>query len=87
MVGFFQMLRKKKEVRLFQDEPLFTINRGFVAVILFHLHLFVICYHSNIFFLFLFPFQLIPLIGFMAFAAAGATSAAFYFLFTKTDVM
>ncbi|XP_035483261.1 normal mucosa of esophagus-specific gene 1 protein [Scophthalmus maximus] len=43
MVGFFQMLRKKKE--------------------------------------------LIPLIGFMAFAAAGATSAAFYFLFTKTDVI
>ncbi|XP_010776089.1 normal mucosa of esophagus-specific gene 1 protein [Notothenia coriiceps] len=43
MVGFFQMLRKKKE--------------------------------------------LIPLIGFMAFAAAGATSAAVYFLFTKTDVI
>ncbi|XP_070763878.1 normal mucosa of esophagus-specific gene 1 protein [Enoplosus armatus] len=43
MVGFFQMLRKKKE--------------------------------------------LIPLIGFMAFAAAGATSASIYFLFTKTDVI
>ncbi|XP_034077094.1 normal mucosa of esophagus-specific gene 1 protein [Gymnodraco acuticeps] len=43
MVGFFQMLRKKKE--------------------------------------------LIPLIGFMAFAAAGATSAALYFLFTKPDVI
>ncbi|XP_033963591.1 normal mucosa of esophagus-specific gene 1 protein [Pseudochaenichthys georgianus] len=43
MVGFFQMLRKKKE--------------------------------------------LIPLIGFMAFAAAGATSAAIYFLFTKPDVI
>ncbi|KAM8893588.1 normal mucosa of esophagus-specific gene 1 protein [Spinachia spinachia] len=43
MVGFFQMLRKKKE--------------------------------------------LIPLIGFMGMAAAGATSAAFYFLFTKPDVI
>ncbi|KAL3065764.1 normal mucosa of esophagus-specific gene 1 protein [Trematomus bernacchii] len=43
MVGFFQMLRKKKE--------------------------------------------LIPLIGFMAFAAVGATSAAIYFLFTKPDVI
>ncbi|XP_037646399.1 normal mucosa of esophagus-specific gene 1 protein [Sebastes umbrosus] len=43
MVGFFQMLRKKKE--------------------------------------------LIPLIGFMAFAAVGATSAALYFLFTKNDVI
>lgn len=31
--------------------------------------------------------QLIPLIGFMAFAATGATSAALYFLFTKPDVM
>ncbi|XP_010890950.1 normal mucosa of esophagus-specific gene 1 protein [Esox lucius] len=41
--GFFQMLRKKKE--------------------------------------------LIPLIGFMAFAAIGATSASLYFLFTKTDVI
>uniref|UniRef100_A0A672Z618 Chromosome 15 open reading frame 48 n=2 Tax=Sphaeramia orbicularis TaxID=375764 RepID=A0A672Z618_9TELE len=43
MSGFFQMLRKKKE--------------------------------------------LIPLIGFMAFAATGATSASIYFLFTKTDVI
>ncbi|XP_049418773.1 normal mucosa of esophagus-specific gene 1 protein [Epinephelus fuscoguttatus] len=43
MVGFFQMLRKKKE--------------------------------------------LIPLIGFMAFAATGATSAAIYFLCTKPDVI
>uniref|UniRef100_UPI0037E7B4C3 normal mucosa of esophagus-specific gene 1 protein n=1 Tax=Semicossyphus pulcher TaxID=241346 RepID=UPI0037E7B4C3 len=43
MVGFFQMLMKKKE--------------------------------------------LIPLIGFMAFAATGATSAAIYFLLTKTDVI
>ncbi|XP_035017618.1 normal mucosa of esophagus-specific gene 1 protein [Hippoglossus stenolepis] len=43
MSGFFQMLRKKKE--------------------------------------------LIPLIGFMAFAAVGATSAALYFLFTKNDVI
>ncbi|KAM8877005.1 normal mucosa of esophagus-specific gene 1 protein [Synchiropus picturatus] len=31
--------------------------------------------------------ELIPLIGFMAFAAAGATSAAIYFLFTKPDVI
>eukprot|EP00064_Thunnus_orientalis_P012293 superscaffoldBa00001871_g12328 len=31
--------------------------------------------------------QLIPLIGFMAFAATGATSAATYFLFTKPDVI
>ncbi|XP_072321297.1 normal mucosa of esophagus-specific gene 1 protein [Eucyclogobius newberryi] len=31
--------------------------------------------------------ELIPLIGFMAFAAAGATTASFYFLFTKTDVI
>uniref|UniRef100_A0AAY5L6G8 Normal mucosa of esophagus-specific gene 1 protein n=1 Tax=Esox lucius TaxID=8010 RepID=A0AAY5L6G8_ESOLU len=31
--------------------------------------------------------QLIPLIGFMAFAAIGATSASLYFLFTKTDVI
>ncbi|KAK7912961.1 hypothetical protein WMY93_013172 [Mugilogobius chulae] len=31
--------------------------------------------------------QLIPLIGFMAFAATGATSACIYFLFTKTDVV
>ncbi|XP_041707837.1 normal mucosa of esophagus-specific gene 1 protein isoform X2 [Coregonus clupeaformis] len=31
--------------------------------------------------------ELIPLIGFMALAAAGATSASFYFLFTKNDVI
>ncbi|KAM4596921.1 normal mucosa of esophagus-specific gene 1 protein [Fundulus diaphanus] len=31
--------------------------------------------------------ELIPLVGFMAFAAAGATSASLYFLFTKTDVI
>ncbi|KAL4613314.1 normal mucosa of esophagus-specific gene 1 protein [Arapaima gigas] len=31
--------------------------------------------------------ELIPLIGFMAFAAAGASSAAIYFLFTKPDVI
>ncbi|MCI4378903.1 hypothetical protein PGIGA_G00221610 [Pangasianodon gigas] len=31
--------------------------------------------------------ELIPLIGFMAFAATGATSACIYFLFTKTDVI
>ncbi|XP_044045492.1 normal mucosa of esophagus-specific gene 1 protein [Siniperca chuatsi] len=43
MAGFFQMLRKKKE--------------------------------------------LIPLIGFMAFAATGATSASIYFLLTKPDVI
>ncbi|XP_038139340.1 normal mucosa of esophagus-specific gene 1 protein [Cyprinodon tularosa] len=43
MSGFFQMLRKRKE--------------------------------------------LIPLVGFMAFAATGATSASLYFLFTKPDVI
>ncbi|XP_040894195.1 normal mucosa of esophagus-specific gene 1 protein [Toxotes jaculatrix] len=43
MSGFFQMLRKRKE--------------------------------------------LIPLIGFMALAGTGATSAALYFLFTKPDVV
>ncbi|XP_015231077.1 PREDICTED: normal mucosa of esophagus-specific gene 1 protein [Cyprinodon variegatus] len=43
MSGFFQMLRKRKE--------------------------------------------LIPLVGFMAFAATGATSASLYFLFTKSDVI
>lgn len=31
--------------------------------------------------------ELIPLIGFMAFAATGATTASLYFLFTKTDVI
>ncbi|XP_020496888.1 normal mucosa of esophagus-specific gene 1 protein [Labrus bergylta] len=31
--------------------------------------------------------ELIPLIGFMAFAATGATSAAIYFLLTKPDVI
>ncbi|KAK3570088.1 hypothetical protein QTP86_010275 [Hemibagrus guttatus] len=31
--------------------------------------------------------ELIPLIGFMAFAATGATSACIYFLFTKSDVI
>lgn len=31
--------------------------------------------------------ELIPLIGFMTFAATGATTAALYFLFTKTDVV
>ncbi|XP_062262391.1 normal mucosa of esophagus-specific gene 1 protein [Platichthys flesus] len=31
--------------------------------------------------------ELIPLIGFMAFAGVGATSAAIYFLFTKNDVI
>lgn len=31
--------------------------------------------------------QLIPLVGIMAFAATGATTAALYFLFTKPDVM
>lgn len=31
--------------------------------------------------------ELIPLIGFMAFAAAGAASASLYFLFTKQDVI
>ncbi|XP_062860521.1 normal mucosa of esophagus-specific gene 1 protein [Trichomycterus rosablanca] len=31
--------------------------------------------------------ELIPLIGIMGFAAAGATSACIYFLFTKTDVI
>ncbi|XP_041707793.1 normal mucosa of esophagus-specific gene 1 protein isoform X2 [Coregonus clupeaformis] len=31
--------------------------------------------------------ELIPLIGFMALAAAGATSASVYFLFTKNDVI
>uniref|UniRef100_A0A3B3ZFJ1 Normal mucosa of esophagus-specific gene 1 protein n=1 Tax=Periophthalmus magnuspinnatus TaxID=409849 RepID=A0A3B3ZFJ1_9GOBI len=30
---------------------------------------------------------MIPLIGFMAFAAAGATTASLYFLFTKTDII
>ncbi|MEQ2235431.1 Normal mucosa of esophagus-specific protein 1 protein [Ilyodon furcidens] len=31
--------------------------------------------------------ELIPLVGFMAFAATGATSASLYFLFTKPDVI
>eukprot|EP00063_Salmo_salar_P034257 XP_014009092.1 PREDICTED: normal mucosa of esophagus-specific gene 1 protein-like [Salmo salar] len=31
--------------------------------------------------------ELIPLIGFMALAAVGATSASLYFLFTKNDVI
>uniref|UniRef100_A0A1A8G7C0 Chromosome 15 open reading frame 48 n=1 Tax=Nothobranchius korthausae TaxID=1143690 RepID=A0A1A8G7C0_9TELE len=31
--------------------------------------------------------ELIPLVGIMAFAAAGATSACLYFLFTKPDVI
>ncbi|XP_005799809.1 normal mucosa of esophagus-specific gene 1 protein-like [Xiphophorus maculatus] len=31
--------------------------------------------------------ELIPLVGFMAFAATGATSASLYFLFTKSDVI
>ncbi|XP_029904256.1 normal mucosa of esophagus-specific gene 1 protein [Myripristis murdjan] len=31
--------------------------------------------------------ELIPLIGFMAFAATGATSASIYFLLTKPDVI
>ncbi|KAI4888563.1 hypothetical protein NFI96_014852 [Prochilodus magdalenae] len=31
--------------------------------------------------------ELIPLIGFMAFAATGATSASIYFLLTKNDVI
>ncbi|XP_041642571.1 normal mucosa of esophagus-specific gene 1 protein [Cheilinus undulatus] len=31
--------------------------------------------------------ELIPLIGFMAFAATGATSASIYFLLTKSDVV
>uniref|UniRef100_A0A8C6SIF0 Chromosome 15 open reading frame 48 n=1 Tax=Neogobius melanostomus TaxID=47308 RepID=A0A8C6SIF0_9GOBI len=31
--------------------------------------------------------ELIPLIGFMSFAGAFATSASLYFLFTKTDVI
>ncbi|XP_018618945.1 normal mucosa of esophagus-specific gene 1 protein [Scleropages formosus] len=31
--------------------------------------------------------ELIPLIGFMAFAATGATTASLYFLFTKPDVI
>lgn len=31
--------------------------------------------------------ELIPLIGFMAFAATGATTASIYFLFTKPDVI
>ncbi|XP_062328043.1 normal mucosa of esophagus-specific gene 1 protein [Osmerus eperlanus] len=31
--------------------------------------------------------ELIPLIGFMAFAATGATSAGIYFLLTKPDVI
>uniref|UniRef100_A0A3Q3B2N8 Chromosome 15 open reading frame 48 n=1 Tax=Kryptolebias marmoratus TaxID=37003 RepID=A0A3Q3B2N8_KRYMA len=31
--------------------------------------------------------ELIPLVGFMAFAATGATSACLYFLFTKPDVL
>ncbi|XP_036073357.1 normal mucosa of esophagus-specific gene 1 protein [Oryzias melastigma] len=31
--------------------------------------------------------ELIPLVGFMAFAAAGATTASLYFLFTKSDVI
>ncbi|XP_054901081.1 normal mucosa of esophagus-specific gene 1 protein-like [Poeciliopsis prolifica] len=31
--------------------------------------------------------ELIPLVGFMAFAATGATSASLYFLFNKTDVI
>ncbi|XP_071376953.1 normal mucosa of esophagus-specific gene 1 protein [Centroberyx affinis] len=31
--------------------------------------------------------ELIPLIGFMAFAATGAASASLYFLFTKPDVI
>uniref|UniRef100_A0A3P9NSI7 Chromosome 15 open reading frame 48 n=1 Tax=Poecilia reticulata TaxID=8081 RepID=A0A3P9NSI7_POERE len=37
--------------------------------------------------LFVCLFQLIPLVGFMAFAATGATSASMYFLFTKSDVI
>ncbi|XP_061607471.1 normal mucosa of esophagus-specific gene 1 protein [Phyllopteryx taeniolatus] len=31
--------------------------------------------------------ELIPLIGFMAFAATGATTASIYFLLTKSDVI
>ncbi|XP_017540298.1 normal mucosa of esophagus-specific gene 1 protein [Pygocentrus nattereri] len=31
--------------------------------------------------------ELIPLIGFMAFAATGATTASIYFLLTKPDVI
>ncbi|XP_023991795.1 normal mucosa of esophagus-specific gene 1 protein [Salvelinus namaycush] len=31
--------------------------------------------------------ELIPLIGFVALAAVGATSASLYFLFTKNDVI
>ncbi|RVE74290.1 hypothetical protein OJAV_G00020510 [Oryzias javanicus] len=31
--------------------------------------------------------ELIPLVGFMGFAAAGATAASLYFLFTKSDVI
>uniref|UniRef100_A0A1A8CXE7 Chromosome 15 open reading frame 48 n=1 Tax=Nothobranchius kadleci TaxID=1051664 RepID=A0A1A8CXE7_NOTKA len=31
--------------------------------------------------------ELIPLVGIMAFAATGATSACLYFLFTKSDVI
>ncbi|KAF7212426.1 normal mucosa of esophagus-specific gene 1 protein [Nothobranchius furzeri] len=31
--------------------------------------------------------ELIPLVGIMAFAATGATSACLYFLFTKPDVI
>ncbi|KAA0715317.1 Normal mucosa of esophagus-specific gene 1 protein [Triplophysa tibetana] len=31
--------------------------------------------------------ELIPLIGFVGFAALGATTAAIYFLFTKPDVI
>ncbi|XP_027870163.1 normal mucosa of esophagus-specific gene 1 protein-like [Xiphophorus couchianus] len=31
--------------------------------------------------------ELIPLVGFMAFAATGATSASLYCLFTKSDVI
>ncbi|XP_074523119.1 normal mucosa of esophagus-specific gene 1 protein [Halichoeres trimaculatus] len=31
--------------------------------------------------------ELIPLVGFMAFAATGATSASLYFLLTKPDVI
>ncbi|XP_010743647.1 normal mucosa of esophagus-specific gene 1 protein [Larimichthys crocea] len=31
--------------------------------------------------------ELIPLVGFITFAATGATSTAVYFLFTKTDVI
>lgn len=78
MRGFFQMLKKKKEVSL--NWMILWVIKAEFGFIYSLKKIYYLISNSDC-------MQLIPLIGFMAFAAMGATTASIYFLLTKSDVM